>query len=64
MKRNLNETVQEIISRFNMVYNSIPDDMKPPPGLALLHYPDAFDLDMAYQLRERDPATLEKCSEM
>jgi len=41
------------------VYNSIPDDMKPPPILAFLHYPDAFDPYMAYQLRERSPATLE-----
>ena len=34
--------------------------MKPALGLALLHYPDAFDPDMAYQLKERDPATLEE----
>jgi len=34
--------------------------MKPPPDLALQHYLDAFDLEMAYQLRERDPATLEE----
>jgi len=34
--------------------------MKPPASLALLHYPNAFVSDMAYQLRERDPATLEE----
>lgn len=34
--------------------------MKPPPNLELQHYPDAFDLEMAYQLWERDPATLEE----
>ena len=28
-------------------------------GLALIKFPDGFDTDMAYQLRERDPATLE-----
>lgn len=28
-------------------------------GLALIKFPDGFDPDMAYQLRERDPATLE-----
>jgi len=60
MKRNPTETVQEFTARFYTVYNSIPDDMNPPPGLALLHYPDAFNLDMAYQLRERDPTTLEE----
>jgi len=60
MKRNPNETIQEFTSRFNTVYNSIPYDMKPPPGFYLLHYPVAFDPDMAYQLRERDPTTLEE----
>lgn len=34
--------------------------MKPPPGLALLHYCDAFDPNIDYQLRERDPAALEE----
>ena len=28
-------------------------------GLALIKFLDGFELDMAYQLRERDPATLE-----
>ena len=28
-------------------------------GLALLKFPDGFDADMAYQLRESDPTTLE-----
>lgn len=60
MKRNQNETVQEFTTRFNMVYHSIPDDMKPPLGLEILHYPDAFNPDMAYHLRERDLATLEE----
>ena len=44
---------------FNKVYNSIPSNIKPPPDLALLHYPDAFDPDMAYQLRKRNPTSLE-----
>ena len=33
--------------------------MKPPLGLALAKFPEGFDPDMAYQLRERDPLTLE-----
>ena len=65
MKRNANETVQEFTTRFNLVYNSIPNDMKPPPGLVLLHYPDAFEPDMAYQLRERETQLLlKKCNKM
>ena len=32
--------------------------MRPPPDLALYTFPDGFDADMAYQLRERAPQTL------
>ena len=33
--------------------------MKPPQGLALIKFPDGFDPEMAYQLRERDYLNLE-----
>ena len=33
--------------------------MKPPQGIDLAKYPEGFDADMAYQLRERDYSTLE-----
>ena len=33
--------------------------MKPPLGLALAKFLEGFDPKMAYQLRERDPLTLE-----
>ena len=33
--------------------------MKPPQGMNLVKYPEGFDADMAYQLRERDYNTLE-----
>ena len=33
--------------------------MKPPQGLALVKFLEGLDPDMAYQLRERDPLTLE-----
>ena len=59
IKRNVGESVQDYCIIFNSVYNAIPDHIKPPMGLALIKFPDGFDTDMAYQLRERDPATLE-----
>jgi len=59
IKRNVGESVQDYCVRFNTVYNAIPADIKPPMGLALIKFPDGFDPNMAYQLRERDPATLE-----
>ena len=34
--------------------------MKPPQGLALVKFPEGFDPDMTYQLRERDPLNLEE----
>ena len=43
LKRHLGETVKHFSSRFNQVYNSMPADIKPPPGSTLLHYPDAFE---------------------
>lgn len=58
IKRNVGESVQDYCIRFNSVYNAIPSDIKPPRGSALIKFPDGFDLDMAYQLRERDPGTL------
>ena len=52
--------IQEFTIRFNKIYNSIPDNMKPPPDLELQNYLDVFYPDIAYQLRERDLATLEE----
>jgi hypothetical protein len=42
------------------VYHSIPVDIRPSPRLAHLHFPDAFNPDMAFQLRERNTAILEE----
>lgn len=41
------------------MYNAIPLELRPPPGLALIKFPDVFYIDMAFQLRERNPPTLE-----
>jgi hypothetical protein len=60
LKRKPGETVQQFSTRFNEVYHSIPVDVRPPPGLAKLHFPEAFDPEMTFQLRERDTATLEE----
>jgi hypothetical protein len=57
--RNQGETVHDYCTRFNNLYNAIPTDIKPPQGLALIKFPDGFDADMSYQLRERNSATLE-----
>jgi hypothetical protein len=40
------------------VYNSIPAELKPPPGASQLHYVDSFDNDFSLLLRERISTTL------
>lgn len=59
LKRGTQETVQDYCTRFNNVYNPIPQNLRSPPDLALIKFPDGFDSGMAYQLRERAPSTLE-----
>jgi len=61
IKGKAGESVQDYCVRFNVVYNEIPNHLKPPVGLAMMKFPDGFNADMAYQLRERErePATME-----
>jgi hypothetical protein len=60
LKRKPRETIQQFSARFNEVYHSIPVEVRPPPGLAKLHFPEAFDPDMDFQLRERNTTSLEE----
>jgi hypothetical protein len=59
IRRNQGERVQDYCTRFNNLYNTIPAEIKPPQGLALIKFPDGFDVDMSYQPRERNSTTLE-----
>ena len=58
IKRNVGETVKDYCVRFNALYNSLPTHIKPLEGLSLVNFPDVFETDMAYKLREHDPTTL------
>ena len=60
LKRQPREIVHPFSSTFNKVYHAIPIDISPPPSSTHLHYPDAFDPGMTFQLRERNTATLEE----
>lgn len=60
IRRASNESVQDYCSRFNSIYNAIPTNIKLPPDLALIKFLDGFDINMSYQLRERNPETLEQ----
>jgi hypothetical protein len=59
IRRNQGEIVEDYCTHFNNLYNAIPAEIKPPQGLALIKFPDDFDADMSYQLRERNSTTLE-----
>ena len=59
LKRNVGESVHDYSTRFNSVYNALPPHMKPPQDMALVKYPEGFDANMAYHLRERYYNTLE-----
>jgi len=58
IKRGPQEAILDYCARFKNVYNAIPQNLRPPPDLALYKFLDGFDSDMAYQLRERAPQTL------
>ena len=60
MRRAPNKSVQDYCTRYNSVYNSIPANIKPTPDNVLLKFPDGFEMDMAYQLKERNVETLER----
>ena len=42
------------------MYNALPPHFKPLLGSALAKFPEGFDPDMTYQLRDKDPHTLEE----
>ena len=46
IRRYPNESVQDYCTRFNSIYNAIPANLKPPPDLALIKFPNGFDIDM------------------
>lgn len=58
LKRENDETVKSLSSRFNMIYNSLTIQCKSPEGMAKLHYAEAFDDEFALFPRERRSATL------
>lgn len=60
IKRAPSEIVQYYWTKFNSIYNSIPTTMQPPQGLALIKFPNGFDANMSYQLRERNISTLKE----
>ena len=59
LRRNPNESVQDISYKFKKTSDAIPTNVKPPPGVAKLHYVDAFSSEFTLLLRERRSVSLE-----
>ena len=64
LKRFPDESVQRFSDKFNQIYHSMPLNIRPPPDLALLHYPRAFDAEIEFRLRERSPSTMKQMQDM
>lgn len=60
LKIGTQETMKDYYTRFNVVYNSIPQNLRPPHDFSLIQFPDGFDSNMDFQRRERDLRTLEE----
>jgi hypothetical protein len=58
MKRSPEDTMQEFSAHFMRVYNSIPIEFQPPPGVVQLQYADSFYSDFILLLRERRSTNL------
>ena len=59
LRRGPNESVQDFSSRFKKTYDAILADVKPPLGVAKLHYVDAFSSEFTLLLRERRLVSLD-----
>jgi hypothetical protein len=54
-----NETVVEFNTKFNNLVKSLHRDIKPSDAAILIYYIEAFEGEMRYALRDKDPQTLE-----
>jgi hypothetical protein len=55
-----NETVSEFNDKFNYVVKNLHKDVKPPDAAILIYYIEAFEGEMRYALRDKEPQDLPK----
>ena len=58
IKKNSDESVVELIRRFNKIYNILPMEIKPPPTGEKISFVGEFESDFGFTLRERRSTTL------
>jgi hypothetical protein len=59
-----NETVVEFNDKFNNLVKSLHQDVKPPAAAILIYYIEAFEGEMRYALRDKDPQICQAAQEM
>jgi hypothetical protein len=59
-----NETVVEFNEKFSNLVKNLHQDVKPPAAAILIYYIEAFEGEMRYALRDKDPQTLPEAQEM
>ena len=57
-KKKENETIEEFNKKFNDLVSRLHKDIKPPNASILIYYIEAFEGEMRYQLRDKEPTTL------
>jgi hypothetical protein len=53
-----NEKMEEFNKRFNDLVKILPQTIKPPAASILIHYMEALEGQIRYQLRDKEPTTL------
>jgi hypothetical protein len=55
IRKKENETMIEFNTKFNNIVKSLHKDIKPPDAAILIHYTEAFEGEMRYALRDKEP---------
>ena len=58
-KKKENETIEEFNKKFNDLVSRLHKDIKRPDASILIYYIEAFEGEMRYQLRDKEPTTLQ-----
>ena len=57
-KKKENETIEEFNKKLNDLVSRLHRDIKPADASILIYYIEAFEGEMRYQLRDKEPTTL------
>lgn len=62
-KINENETVEEFNKRLSQIVQSLHTNVKPPNVAVLIYYVNAFDGELSFRIRQKDPQNIEAAQE-